>query len=376
MNVRKIVITIVGILIIIGGIVTMNMMSSQGEKPQKKSVNKVTTVFTEKVKLTSVPVFIESTGVLEAVEKLELFSEVQGVMLPDGGKFKEGRTFRAGETLVAVKSNDVQAQLVAQRSSFQRSLTAVMADLKLDYSTDYPLWNTYLNSIEVNKSLPELPKVNSDQLKLFLTGRSIYTEYYNIKNAEINLSKYSIRAPFTGVLTEANADPGTVIRPGQKLGVFIKTNNYELEVAVTAEMVNKLSKGQNARLALNKDFNQTWEGTISRVNNTINTQSQLSSVFVKTNSEELKDGMFMHAKIEASAVDDALEVSRSVLFDENKVFTVADSVLVEKAVKIMHQGQNTAVVKGLENGDELLTKIPPGAFAGMKVSIYQETAAK
>ena len=127
---------------------------------------------------------------------------------------------------------------------------------------------------------------------------------------------------------------------------------------------------------MNKYFEKTWKGAISRVNRTVNMQSQLSSVFIKTNSSDLRDGMFMHCQIEASAIENAVEVSRSILFNEDKVFLVRDSVLVEKLIKIKHQSQNTAIISGLENGDELLTKIPPGAFNGMKVSIYQETESK
>lgn len=370
---RKAIIIAVGIIIIFAGIKGAQMMGEPKEKPSRKKADKLTTVFTDKVVLSSIPVFIESTGVLEAIERLELYSEVQGIMLPDGGKFKEGVSFGKGEILVAIRSNDIQAQLVAQRSSFQRMLTAVMPDLKLDYPKEFTTWSAYLNSISVNKTLPELPKVTPDQLKLFLTGRSIYSEYYNIKNAEINLSKFNIRAPYDGILIEANVDPGTVIRQGQNLGVFIKPNNYELEVAISSDLVDKIDIGQKAELSFDKYFDKVWDGKVSRINRTVNTESQLSSVFVKINSGDLKNGMFIHTKIHASDVNDAIEISRSALFDEDKVFLVKDDLLIEKPVKIRHQSKNTAIITGLKNGDVFLNKIPPGAFAGMKVSIYQNS---
>ena len=187
---RKAIIVAVGIIIIFAGVKGCQVIGESKKKPAKKKADKITTVFTEKVMLTSVPVYIESTGVLEAVEKLELFSEVQGIMLPDGGKFKEGVAFRKGQVLLGLRSNDVRAQLVAQRSSFQRLLTSVMPDLKLDFPEGFQTWSAYLNSLSVDKTLQELPAVKSEKLKLFLTGKSIYSDYYNIKNAEINLSKF------------------------------------------------------------------------------------------------------------------------------------------------------------------------------------------
>lgn len=370
---RQVVITVIALLILGGGIFAFIKMKEEKPKPPRKVADNVTTVFTEKVKLQTVPLYIEATGILTAREKFELYSEVQGTMLPDGGRFREGIAFRKGEVLVSVRSDDVRAQLVARRSAFQQLVTSVMPDLRLDYPDDFKVWSTYLNKLSPERRIADLPDVESDQLRLFLTGRNIYSEYYNVKNAEINLSKYIIRAPYNGLLTEANADPGTVIRPGQKLGVFIKPSVYELEVPVRADLADKLSTGSTAKLALDKKFGKTWEGDVTRINRTVNTSSQLSSVFIRTNSDDLKDGMFMHARIYADDVENAIEVSRSVLFDEDKVYVVENDLLVEKQVVIENQADNTAIVTGLKDGDQLLTKVPPGSFAGMKVSVYQNS---
>lgn len=370
---RKAIIVVVGILIIIAGIKGFQVVGESKKKPASKKADKITTVFTENVSLSAVPVFVEATGVLEAVEKLELYSEVQGIMLPDGGKFKEGVAFRKGQVLLGLRSNDVQAQLVAQRSSFQRLITSVMPDLKLDFPEGFQTWSAYLNNLSVDKTLKELPDVKSEKLKLFLTGKSVYSDYYNIKNAEINLSKFTIRAPYDGVLIEANVDPGTVVRQGQKLGVFIKPDYYELEVAINANQADKIKQGQVADISADKSFGRVITGKVARINRTVNTESQLSSVFVKVKSNELKNGMFMHAKIHASDVDNAMEVSRSTLFDLDKVYLVENDILVPKTVTIKHQSKNSAIVTGLKNGDTMLSKIPPGAFAGMKVSVYQNS---
>jgi len=85
---RKVIISAVGIVIVIASVQTCKMMSASKEQFKSISVDKITTVFTEKVVLSEVPVFIESSGVLEALEKLELYSEVQGMMLQMAGSLK------------------------------------------------------------------------------------------------------------------------------------------------------------------------------------------------------------------------------------------------------------------------------------------------
>ena len=63
-------------------------------------------------------------------------------------------------------------------------------------------------------------------------------QYYSIKNIEKRLSKYNITAPFNGVLTEALVTKGTLIRPGQKLGEFIDTSVFEIELAIEKRLLS------------------------------------------------------------------------------------------------------------------------------------------
>ena len=195
---RKVIISAVGIVIVIASVQTCKMMSASKEQFKSISVDKITTVFTEKVVLSEVPVFIESSGVLEALEKLELYSEVQGMMLPDGGKFKEGVSFSAGQTLIAVKANDIQAQLVAQRSSFQRLLTSVMADMRLDYNDQFSGWNTYLTNMNVEKALAELAVVSSEQLNFFLLVEVFTVNITTSKMLKLTLLNSALQHPIMG----------------------------------------------------------------------------------------------------------------------------------------------------------------------------------
>ncbi len=46
------------------------------------------------------------------------------------------------------------------------------------------------------------------------------------------MSKYTIKAPFKGILTEALVTEGTLIRNNQKLGEYIDPSLYEMEVSL------------------------------------------------------------------------------------------------------------------------------------------------
>jgi len=217
---RKITI-VISIAIILGGIFwSRRIIDSKAVKkpPIPKSL---TSVYTETVNNTSLPIIINESGRLVAKQKALIYSEVQGIMEPTSKLFKSGVNYKKGEVLVKIRSNDAYAQLQAQKSVLQNLITSVLPDLRIDYPDAFPAWNKYVSDFEINKPIQALPKVSSDKEKYFITGKNIYTTYYNTKNLEIIQGKYNIRAPYNGTLTQSLVNPGTVIRQGQQLGEYI-----------------------------------------------------------------------------------------------------------------------------------------------------------
>ena len=370
--VRKVIITVISAAILIGGFLGAKKIADSKKPPEKKVAKTITTVFTSNVVNGSIQVKLPVTGSLMAKNRIDLYSEVQGVMLPDGGKFKAGAAFSSDQTLVSIKADDFRASLMSQRSSLQNLVTAALADIRLDYPTSFDRWNNYLSRLDVNKSLPPLPKPASNKEKNFITGRNIYTTYYSIKNVEIVLEKYNLHAPFNGVLTNALVTPGTVIRPGQKLGEFIDPSVYELEATISSSMIKYLKVGQTVKVKATDNSDRSWNGFVTRINRLIDTKSQTISAFIQLSGAGLEEGMFLEASIDAVELDNTFEITRSVIFDTDQVFLAKDSILVQQTVNPIHFNDKTVIVRGLEDGTQVLSKMPPGAYPGMKISIYTE----
>lgn len=370
MKKRQVIIIISAIAILAIAKLVSNFLASPKEKPAKVQKDNVSLVFSEEVKLDSIPIFIESTGLLKAVKRLELYSEVQGLMEDDQGRFKAGNSFDKGDLLIQIRSQDQRAQLYAQRSSFQSTLAALMPDLKADYPDAYQTWDAYLKGFDNDKMTMDLPEVKNDKLKTFLIGRGLYSNYYTLKNLEIINQKYSIRAPYDGVLIQSEVDPGTVIRNGQLLGVFIQPNRYELEVSIDAASAKYIAVGQEVKLSLEGE-EKSWTGRVNRLVKAIEEQSQMSTFFVEVKSEELKEGMFLKASVEARSIPNAFSLNRAALVDQNQVYVVQADTLATKDIELKHLGKDKAIISGLKNGEQVLTKVPPSAFPGMKVAIYE-----
>ena len=73
--------------------------------------------------------------------------------------------------------------------------------------------------------------------------------FYALKNMEERLAKYTIRAPFDGVLIQADVTKGTLVRAGQKLGEYIDNRSYELALSLAPEVSDLLSVGADVSMS-------------------------------------------------------------------------------------------------------------------------------
>lgn len=370
---RKIITVVAGVLLVILAINLSNFLKENKKELVKKKGIRTATVFTKVIENDTLPIVVNATGTLLAKNRIELFAEVQGVMKNEAGSFKSGMSYKRGQNLVNIDSEVYKAGLMSQKSNLQNLVTGALADIRLDYPKAFDKWSQFLAKMDVNKPLPALPQTSSEKEKMFITGRNIYSTYYSVRNMELTLQKYMISAPFDGVLVEALVTPGSLIRPGQKLGTFIQPTVYELETPVSSSMVEHLAVGQKVEVSSTIHSNEKWEGEITRINSLINSETQTVNVYVQVSGKGLSEGMYLKTNFMASEINHAVELPRSVIFDENQVFVVRDSTLVQKTIEPLYYNENTVVVGGLENGEVTLTKLPAGAYAGMKVKIYQPT---
>lgn len=370
---RKLIISaVVGGIIIFASLYFAGLIAGSKDNTRPPSQKVVKTVFVDTVRNATIPIMVPANGNLQAKKRVELYSEVQGVFRPGSKLFRTGQQYSAGQTLIRIDASEYYATVQSAKSNLYNLLTSIMPDLRLDYPEIYPKWQQYLNGFDLEKTTPELPKLDTEKEKFFITGREIVTTYYNVKNLEQRLSKYTISAPFTGVLTEALVTEGTLVRSGQKLGEFIDTGLYELEVSVSKTYGDYLREGKQVKLS-NLEKTETYMGEVTRVNSRVDQNSQTITVYIEVKGENLKEGQYLEANLEAKEETDAIEISRSLLLENDQIFVVRDSILDLMDVKPIFFTDRTVVLKNVPDGEVIVAKPLTGAYAGMLVKTFQES---
>ena len=367
---RKLILAILGVLFITGAIYGAKMIINSKSKTRKAPSKVIKTVFVDTVKNTSIPIIIPTNGNLVAKRRVEIYSEVQGIFKPSSKLFKPGEKYQKNEAFITINDTEYYANVQLAKSNLYNSIAAVLADLRLDFPEVFLKWETYLKSYNLNKPTPKLPKMVSEKENYFITGRSIVSNYYTVKNLEQRLSKYTISAPFKGILTEALVTEGTLIRSNQKLGEFIDPSVYEMEVSLSKTFASLLDVGETVELN-NLERTKKYSGIVSRVNGSINSATQTIAVYIEIKNSSLKEGMYLEANLNAKKEKNAIEINRCLLLDEDKIFIVRDSVLDMIDVRPVYFSKTKVVLKDIPDGTIILSSPFPGAYVGMMVKPLQ-----
>ncbi|MEY3965652.1 MAG: hypothetical protein RL263_821 [Bacteroidota bacterium] len=355
---------VLGIAAILLSVFISKKLSAPKETKAPLTSFRTKTVEVSEVILQSNRLNVVASGRLKAQNRFEVYAEVTGVL--QNANFRKGARIGEGSPIAVIDSKEFEGQLKSQRSAFLGLVSQVMPDIQIDHSSEFASWEAFIQKIQVEKSLPELPVVNSTSLKKFLSARSVLTTYYNIKSLEERLAKYRIAAPYLGVLVETNIEPGALVRAGQKIGTFVQPGVFELEASVVPSQLKYLREGQSVQLT---SEGKAYSGRILRFNEVVDLQTQMVSVIIQINHPELKEGQFFEMNIAAAEVNGSIEIARNLLSNEQTVFLVndKDSTLVVKPVIIHGYKGQKALVSGLEAGTILVSQQISGGFEGMKV---------
>lgn len=360
---------ILGVVIFIGAFLLFQFLAAGPDDDTQVTTNGVEGIGVPVI--TAYPSTITSrinfTGSVIPEQEIQLFSEVQGVLSESGKTFEEGTSFRTGETIIKIDDRE-QIQFVKNlKSQFQSLLTQSLADIKLDYPDEFIIWSDYLNDLNVDEMIADLPESPDRQFNLFLSGRNIPSSFYNIKQAEVRLSKYQIKAPFSGVITLALLEPGTLVRPNQSLGQFTQVGNYEIEASINASDRFFITPGDDVNIHIENDEQTDFEAEVARINARIDAATQTLLVYLKVDSERLLAGQYVSGEIDGELFENAQKIASKSLVRNNMIFVAENNVAKMKEIEVLANEKDSVIVRGLNSGDLVIDEFRDASFEGTRV---------
>ena len=199
---RKFLSILSGIAVLLVTYFISNLIINKETESYNNNTNIIHSVRTIEIENSSNPISVKVNGRLSSKYKVDLFSEVQGILNDNYKDFKVGQSYKKGESIIKINSKEFLATVKQNRSQLQNMIASVLPDIKLDFKSNYENWELYFKSFDVEKNTKSLPKSLSEKEKFYLVGKGLMAQYFKIKNLEERLSKYTISAPYDGTNLE------------------------------------------------------------------------------------------------------------------------------------------------------------------------------
>ncbi|MBC6998138.1 efflux RND transporter periplasmic adaptor subunit [Cytophaga sp. FL35] len=319
---------------------------------------------------------IVATGTVQPVEDVTLSPLVSGQITRRDPAFTPGGYVKKGQVLMQIDPSDYENTLELRKSEYmqaQTSLTTEMgrqqiAEQDLQLISNDSLFGSSPLSEEERQLVLRKPQLNA--VKATIAAAKAAKE-----QAELNLGRTTIRAPFDAHILTQNVTNGSQVAPGDDLGRIVGTDFYWVTAAIP---VNKLqwlqfSDGDSNSGAPVKILNPTgWspgserQGYLDRQIGALDGQTRLARVLVKVPDPlatlpkndtlpKMMIGTFVEVNIQAKPIENVVRLSRDFIRNNQTVWVMKDDKLEIREVEIILNDDEYAYIsKGLQDGDSVV----------------------
>ena len=166
-----------------------------------------------------------------------------------------------------------------------------------------------------------MPDFETDREKYLFNLRNIPGQYLDIKAQEEQLTKYTIKAPFNGIITQASIDYGDIVMPGTPIAALLGTDVYEYQTAVNEQELAYLNIGSKVKLH-NATTGATYEGQVLRTGGIIHENTQTVPVYISVSGKGLREGIYLEGMVNGKPYEDVAAVSSDLITRNNEVHIV------------------------------------------------------
>ena len=227
MSRKKIIFICIGILVVgmaITALIFLTEPEAQSEGATVETAMLVDVVAVEKGTFNPV---IVATGTVNPVEDVNLSPLVSGQIIRRDPAFTPGGFVKKNEVLLQIDPADYRNALAMRKSEFMQSQTTLdtemgrqqIAEQDLQLITDDSLFGDDPLSEDERQLVLRKPQLNA--VKASIGGAKA-----SMEQAQLNLNRTTIRAPFDAHILSQNVTEGSQVAQGDVLGRIVGTQFY------------------------------------------------------------------------------------------------------------------------------------------------------
>ena len=284
----------------------------------------ITTITTSEQKFNH---FIELQGNVKTKQNVLVYPEMPGIL--NKVYVKEGQKVKKDQILATIDDGGLSQQLLLLKSNEQLAKTT--------FERQKRLWDQQIGS-EIQ----------------YLQAKTSYDSQKNAtRQLKKQLGKFTIRAPFSGIIDDVFKEKGTVVAPGPGAEIFriINLSNMYIETDVPESYISSIKKNKMVEVNF-PILGRSYDSSIRQVGNFINPSNRTFriEVGIPNLDGEIKPNLTAKLRLNDYSSSNAILIPQSIISENAKgqqfIYVVKDN-----KEKNQVYAERLVIETGKTNGD-------------------------
>ena len=384
----KVILPLVILAVGVIALVLMLKLKPQAQRQQPPAPRPVVTIHT--VEPGADAIRVRGFGSVQAKRSVNLTPQVSGEIVEKSPDFEPGAYCRAGQVLLRVDDTDyalAAAKAEADVAQAEYNLARAEEEAQVARREWQRIGAEGVIGTEAPGEEPTALVLHEPQLKL--ARAQLASAKAALRQAQVNLDRCTLTAPFDGRVLSADVDAGQYLRAGNAVGSIYATDVAEVTVSVPDDELAWIAvegvpcpAGSATTVDVSADFagsRHTWQGKAVRLGGAVDARSRMVPVVVEIidpyrmvgDRPPLIEGMFVEVTFTGQPPADAVVIPRSALRPGDQVWVVdGEQQINVRDVIVARAGVDEAVIQaGLEPGERVVTSNLQYVTDGLPVRI-------
>ncbi len=355
-----------------------------------------------------------ASGILQMDNGILVKSEVDGTVksVVAGG----GQTVKKGDVLAVLENQDVVLRLEGARSEYRKAQAVlagtgytseqtqvlVLDQLKLeleklgkeksrfeqlaqegaisDSELEAAQHDYTLKQVEISRAESRLKEIRNDSAASLSGARSsLELQLVGVRQAELDVQRLTVKAPFDGVVIRSDLRAGESVRSGDGIVFMAKSMDKYCEIQPDEKYLPLLKTGQSVSVYADQAADKPVTGQISWISSEIEKDTGTVKVRIRLLEDRpwLIQNMLLRCEVLLAAYPDSLVLPAGYIVQGEKVTVLTEESgrAVEKTITT--NGVDTGKVRilsGLKAGERVMD--PTDLKAGERVTLMGEGAVE
>lgn len=344
---KRVVVSLAVMLLGLTAVITVEELEKRGKKPTTSAASR------EAIEVSVIPLapigYTATVEVLARVQsryKSQLTSLVEGRVGTVKPVFTEGEIVNAGDILVSIDDSAYRAEVANARYLLSQAKIELMKEEREVAQAQRDWQRSSLDGKPDTPLVFRKPQLEAAQL-------NVLSAEANLKRSERLLEYATVRAPYRGVITSREIDPGETVGIGAIVGSIMSVGQYEVVAQLTEREWALLSTNPLAKAALVYVDNEEnpVEARIRATSPFVEQGSQLRNVYLDVNIENSRlsgvlPGRLVKVSLPGKHLEQVWRLPESSYTRDSHIWLVdKDGRLAKEAVEFVTTDQNYLIVR-------------------------------